>query len=297
MIKPMLCETGDLPDLRRHGYLAEEKYDGTMGILGKKADVVTIWNRNGINYTRRLPDLVEAAKQVPGDFTIQGEIVYINPETGEIEFTPSQRRCATQDFAKREYLMRFKKILVDFFAWSLIELNGESLKKRPYIEQKEVLRKLIPSNSRIRWAPHRFDIEQFFEEVKQKQGEGIIMKRINSGYELGRSFSWLKIKNWRRRICKAAGFTPGNGTRSGFFGSLVLTENGKFVGVAGSGPDDWELRQLKDAFTDGQKIARPFDIGQPWTAVKTNLEVEVKYYKITKAGVMRFPVFERIISK
>ena len=68
------------------------------------------------------------------------------------------------------------------------------------------------------------------------------------------------------------------------------------VGCAGSGPNDWELRQLKDIFADSPKIAKPFDIGQPYTAVDTNLKVLVKYYQITENGVMRIPIFEKIVT-
>ena len=89
MIKPMLCETGSVKDLTRQGYVSEEKYDGTMAFIIKENNVVAIQNRHGINYTRRMPELAEAANQIPGNFTVQGEIVYINPD-GEIEFTPCQ---------------------------------------------------------------------------------------------------------------------------------------------------------------------------------------------------------------
>jgi len=75
MIKPMLCETGDLKDLQRHGYVGELKYDGgSRALIIKENGVVTIQNRHGINYTRRMPELVKAAERIPGNFTIDGEI-------------------------------------------------------------------------------------------------------------------------------------------------------------------------------------------------------------------------------
>ena len=314
----MLCETADprvdgrnaeemtrnyqeavekvLKSHRRRGDLAEEKYDGTMGFICKEDGKVTVQNRHGVDYTRRTPDLVEAAKQIPGNFTVQGEIVYHNPETGEIEFTPCQRRCSTQDLTKVYYLMHVKKFSLDFYAWSLLSLNGENMENWRYIDQKEALRKLIPEGNRIRYTPHRFDLEQFFEETKRKQREGIVMKRVDGGYEHSRSFSWLKLKNWRFKDCDVVGYTPGKNARSHFWGALVLSENGKFVGTAGSGPSDWELRQVKDILDDAPKVGKPFDIGEPYISVRTDLKVLVKYYKITKAGVMRFPIFEKIVS-
>jgi len=85
-------------------------------------------------------------------------------------------------------------------------------------------------------------------------------------------------------------------SRAPFFRSLVLAKDGKFVGCAGSGLNDWELRELKDLFTDAREIPHPFDIGEDYTALDIKLKVEVKYYKHTDNGVMRFPVFVRIVS-
>ena len=292
----MLCKVGDLSDLRRQGYLAEEKYDGTTGLISKKGREVTVHNRHGVNYTTRVPDLVKAAQQIPGDFTLHGEIVYINPQTGEIEFTPCQRRCSSSDFTSIYYLMHMKKILLHFYAWSLLDLNGKDLRDTPYIEQKEVLRQLIPEGNRILYTPHWFDLEQHFEEVKRNQREGIVIKRVDGKWEEGRSYNWLKVKNWRHTICDVVGYTPGKNARSPFFGSLVLKKDGKFCGCAGSGLNDLELRRITDVLTTSPKIPQPFDIGELWTPVKTDMKVQVKYYKITKKGVMRFPIFEEVVN-
>jgi len=86
----MLCHDGDLKDLKRQGLASEEKYDGTRVQIVKKNSVVTLINRHGINYTHRLTELVDAAKAIKGDFTIDTEAVYINPVTKEVEFTPCQ---------------------------------------------------------------------------------------------------------------------------------------------------------------------------------------------------------------
>ena len=87
----MLCEDGDLSDLKRQGYAAEWKYDGTRVLIIKEKGKVTLQNRHGIVYMRSLPELVEAVKEIPVDsFVIDGEVVYIDPETGKEAFTPCQ---------------------------------------------------------------------------------------------------------------------------------------------------------------------------------------------------------------
>lgn len=70
----MLCQEGNLSDLNRQGWIAEEKWDGTRVKINKKNGIVTLLNRNQIDYTRRLTEIVDAAKAIKGDFTIDSEI-------------------------------------------------------------------------------------------------------------------------------------------------------------------------------------------------------------------------------
>jgi len=290
----MLCQDGSLQDLKRQGLAAEEKYDGTRVKIVKKNDKVTLINRNGIDYTRRLTELVDAAKTIKGDFTIDSEAVYINPKTKEAEFTPCQRRCATQDWVKQYALQRQYPITAEVF--DALELYGLDVTKQPYLARKKLLFELLEgSPPEIQYTSYTFELEKAWEDVLRRGAEGLILKDINSPYEYDRSYRWLKLKNWKLQTVDVVGYTPGKNARSAFFGSLVLTKDGKFVGCAGSGPSDWELRQLKDKFTDTEKIPPPFDIGEPWIALDIKLKVEIKYYKHTEKGVMRFPVFVRTI--
>ena len=303
----MLCETGNSiregsitvgsEDFKRRNYVSEWKYDGTRLFIDKKKEDVTLQNRNGIDYTRRLPDVVAAVKKVPGTFTLDGEVVYINPVTGKVEFTPCQRRCATTDWAKVMYLQQQFPVTVMNF--DILELDGEDLEKEPLRERKPRLNSLLSRGADhgvLQFVEYSWDKEDSWKVVLDQGEEGLILKDINSRYEHERSWKWLKIKNWRYVVCDVVGYTPGKNVRSGFFGSLVLAKDGKFIGCAGSGPNDWELRQLKDIFAGSPKTARPFIIGEYYTAVKTNLKVQTKYYKITENGVMRFPIFEEIVT-
>lgn len=300
VIYPELCETGDEKDLRRSGRVGETKFDGTRGLIIKRAGKVEIQNRDGVTYTRRLPELVQAASVILGDFTLDGEIVYIDPKTGRTEFTPCQRRCSTSDIGKVLFLKT--RFPVQFRGFDLLEFEGQSVEEYRYLERKEQLKKMLcktaPSEA-IKYVPHRFDLEEFFEESKANQEEGIILKDVNSRYEPGRrSFNWLKVKNWRHEVCDVVGYTEGQNARSRFFGALVLAREGRFRGLVGGGFNDIELRRIRDLLRSRPTTAKPFEIGagEPYTAVDVKLKVEAKYYKITESGVMRFPSFIRVVK-
>jgi bifunctional non-homologous end joining protein LigD len=300
----MLCLTGDLSDLKRKGYGGEEKFDGTCLVIIKKKDSITLQNRDGIIYTRRIPEAVESARRIPGTFTLHTEAVYINPRTGQTEFTPCQRRCATEDLVKQIHLQQIERIYpLTCKAHDILEFDGKDLKTWPYTERKALLQRLLSKvKTTIEYVPYRTDLGPFFEEVKQQEGEGIVAKRLDSPYQEmpdqnRRSWDWLKIKNWRYEEFNVAGFTEGKNSRKWFFGALIVTDDqGRYRGKVGGGFSDVQLRLIKDILTDAPRVARPFTLDESYTAVKTKLRIRARYYKITENGVMRFPEFEDIIS-
>jgi bifunctional non-homologous end joining protein LigD len=265
------------------------RYDGTRCLIIKDKGEVTLQNRHGIIYTVRLPEIVEAAKAIPGSFIIDGEVVYINPETGMEEFTPCQRRCSTQ-FPDP---LLIRKYPVTFMAFDIIKLGGEYVVDKPYWKRKTLLRGLIGNSSHIQFVPYRRDVENAWREVVEKQREGLILKDFNSRYALGeRSWSWLKVKNWRVEECDVVGYTFSSKGRP--FGSLVLARDGKFRGCVGSGFSDYELLKIMHILRGSSEMPKPFPetvVGESYKAVKTGLRVLVQYYEATESGVLRHPVY------
>ena len=165
------------------------------------------------------------------------------------------------------------------------------------MERKQLLAKLIPqTNPAVKYVPHRFDLEDFFRETTKDDEEGLILKDVDSRYEPGkRSFHWLKVKNWRSAHCKVVGWTQGSNARSSLFGALVLTnEEGRFCGLVGGGFDELELRKIKGILQSSPVTLRPFEIDQPYTAVDVDLKVEVRFYKPSENGILRFPTFKGV---
>jgi bifunctional non-homologous end joining protein LigD len=252
-------------------------------------------NRNGIIYTIRLPDIVKPLKAIPGRWKLDGEVVFISPKTGEEMFTPCQRRCSTQypdPYLREQFPVKFE-------VFDLLEADGTNVEREPYYERKDRLYKLLTVNTddgdAVEYVPYDGNLPEAWEEAVKLDREGLIVKQLESPYEEGdRSYNWLKVKNWRFERCNVVGFTAGERARSHFFGSLVLERNGTFRGCAGSGFNEWELRRFKDIFSDAPRMPKPYSdqqVGEPYTAVKVNIQVLVKYYQITENKVFRFPIF------
>jgi len=283
----------ELKKLKIRGFGRERKWDGTRVVAINEGGFVTLQNRHGVIYTIRLPEIVKALKKLPKACVIDGEVVYIDPGTGEELFTPCQRRCATQipDWMLRE------KYPVKLEAFDLLQLNGESLEKRAYVERKDQLYELLAVHNEdpaLEYVSYGSDLLKAWTEAVQNNREGLIVKKLESAYEHTRSYNWLKVKNWRFEACDIVGFTPGENARSAFFGSLVLAREGKYVGNVGSGFNEWELRKMKDILFDAVTDKKPFSYvqgGEPYQAVDIKMQALVKYYQTTDSGVMRFPVY------
>lgn len=248
-------------------------------------------NRRGIIYTIRLPEIVKALQSIRGRHNIDGEAVYVNPKTGNEEFTPNQRRCSTHypdPYLREQFPMTLK-------AFDLLQVHGMNIEKKPYYERKDLLHKLlVRCEGTVEYVNYENDLVKAWNKAVEKDREGLIVKQVSSPYEHERSYNWLKVKNWRFEVCDVVGFTVGENARSPFFGSLVLAKEGRYTGCCGSGLSQWQLRKLKDIFSDAPKIPKPYSdmqVGEPYTAVKVDIQVLVKYYQTTDTGVFRFPIF------
>ena len=136
----MLCEKGSVSDLQRKDIAGEVKYDGTRALVIKRNGDLAIQNRKGIDYTRRLLEVTDAAKKIPTTFVLDGEVCYFNAE-GVSEFTPCQQRCSTQNVSKQWALKRLYP--VTFMAFDVLELDGADYRRKPYVERKQALHKLL----------------------------------------------------------------------------------------------------------------------------------------------------------
>ncbi|HEX9021520.1 MAG TPA: DNA ligase, partial [Nitrospirota bacterium] len=187
--------------------------------------------------------------------------------------------------------------------FDLLYFEGHDLTGLPLLRRKALLKKILPSHSRIRFSDHvGKDGMLFYRVVREKGLEGIIAKHSGSAYEAGRrSRQWLKVKVKRTQEAVIAGFTePGEGRR--YFGALVLglVEGGEFtyIGHVGGGFSAKDLQDIHERMATLVQKECPF-AAEPETNgrvawVRPELVCEVALSGWTEDGVMRQPVFLRL---
>jgi len=87
---------------------------------------------------------------------------------------------------------------VFLYAFDLIELNGDDLRRDPLVVRKATLASVLAKTAHgIRFNEHlEFDDgEAVFNHACRMGLEGIVSKRKDSTYRSGRSSDWVKMKN------------------------------------------------------------------------------------------------------
>ena len=133
-----------------------------------------------------------------------------------------------------------------YYVFDLLYFQGHDLTGLPLSEEKELLKKILPSTPKIRFSDHVSKEGVLFYRVAKEKGlEGIVAKHAQSTYQTGRrSRQWLKVKTRLTQEAVIAGFTePGGGRK--YFGTLVLGvfegDELLYIGHAGGGFSEKDL--------------------------------------------------------
>jgi bifunctional non-homologous end joining protein LigD len=164
-------------------WLHEIKHDGFRVIARKDGAKVRLYSRPGNDLTYRFPLIAESLARLRSrSCIIDGEAVACDDD-------------GRPSFDRIRY--RRHDASVFLYAFDLIELNGDDLRRDPLQVRKATLSSVVAkAGAGIRFNEH---IEAEGPTVVAhacKMGvEGIVSKRKDSPYRSGRSPDWLKSKN------------------------------------------------------------------------------------------------------
>jgi bifunctional non-homologous end joining protein LigD len=290
--KPMLATLAkELP--KGEDWQYEVKWDGYRAIAYVRGGEAEFVSRNENELTPRFQTVrraLERAVRTP-DCVLDGEICALD-EQGRATFSAMQ-----QGKPDTRYI---------YVVFDVLEVEGEPVIDLPLVERCERLEQLLDRRKPDIQVSEAFEDGPGLYEVAVEQGyEGVIAKRPDSRYEPGRRTSqWLKIKTHNRQECVIAGYTRGQGRRSGRFGSLVLGayEGGelRYVGNVGTGFTDSEIDRLLQlrkprerptpAFASTPKMPKVRKGDVVW--VEPKLVAEVEFVEWTHDGHLRAPSYQ-----
>ncbi len=299
-IKPMLAETGEPFD--DEDWIFEIKFDGTRAIAFVDRNSVKLQNRRLLDITHRYPELT-LNKDVKGRVILDGEIVVLH--NGKPDFERLQEREHAEGEAKIHLLS--KEYPAVYIVFDVLEIDGKDVTNETLMERKRLLERTVKESERLLISEYvEARGKKFFREVQKLGLEGVMAKRKDSKYEIGkRSKNWLKIKNLKTIDCVVCGLTKGKGSRSEYFGSLVLGcyRKGKlvYVGRVGTGFDRRKMEMFMRVFERLRTRECPFPSKPSFESgielaywVRPEIVVEVEFLELTKDMKLRAPSLRRI---
>ena len=168
-------------------WVYEIKHDGFRFICRRDGDRVRVFSRRGNDHTDRAPVIAEAllALRVKS-VTLDGEGVVCGPD-GVTDF--DRLRAAIGRKGSRQAFL---------YAFDLLELDGQDLRREPWETRRATLASLLrKAVDGIRLCEHldSADGETVFLHACRMGLEGIVAKRRDRPYRSGRSPDWIKVKN------------------------------------------------------------------------------------------------------
>jgi bifunctional non-homologous end joining protein LigD len=181
-IEPCLPSPADRPP-SGPDWIHEIKHDGYRLMARRDLDGIRLLTRNGHDWRSRYPLIVEAVNRLKvHSCLIDGEAVACDGN-GVAVFERLRRRPSD------------KHVLL--YAFDLLELDGQDLRREPLETRKATLASLLRGSlPGLRLNEHLVhDGESVFRYACKMGLEGIVSKRLGSRYRSGRSKDWLKFKN------------------------------------------------------------------------------------------------------
>ncbi|MEM4079726.1 MAG: ATP-dependent DNA ligase [Metallosphaera sp.] len=329
-IRPMLAERladpVEIMEKVNGNALVDYKYDGERAQIHKKGEDIYIFSRRMENITNQYIDVVDYVKKfINGDnFIIEGEIVPIDPESGEMR--PFQELMHRR--RKNDIYQAINEYPVSLFLFDLMLLNGQDYTTRPLLDRRAALESIIKENDKVRIASHIMvndvnKLKEYFYQAVADGAEGVMIKSVSpdSVYKAGsRGWLWIKLKrDYQSEMADTVdlvvvGAFYGKGKRGGKFSSLLMAaynpEKDVFETVCkvASGFSDQELDELQkkiEQLKRDEKHPRVISNMSPDVWVSPAIVAEIIGAEITisplhtcckndKAGLsIRFPRFVR----
>ena len=268
-------------------WVHEMKYDGYRLEVAVGSGEARAYTRSGLDWSDKFAGIVaDAALLDVRSALIDGEAVVMDAS-------------GRSSFQALQGALNGAPATIDYYAFDLLELDGEDLTGLPLSERKAKLRAILPDgNPRIRYSEHiQGNGEKLLHNFCEADLEGVISKRADARYIGSRSGGWLKTKCIKRQEFVVVGWTPSDKSRG--FRSLILGihDQGalRYAGKVGTGFSNDEIFRLMERMKPLDrkeatvKAPRAEVRGAHWLAPV--LVAEIAYTEMTNEGTLRHPSY------
>jgi bifunctional non-homologous end joining protein LigD len=299
----MKATAGDLPT--EDGWCFEVKWDGMRALAFVDGSSLRVQSANERDVTASWPELAGLPAALPATTALlDGELVATDDE-GRPSFGRLQQRMHIASAA--EAARRAQDVPVTYVVFDVLHLDGHDLTGLPLRDRRRLLDQLLEPGPGWRTSPIHDDGPALLAAADERGLEGVVAKRLDSAYEPGkRTRLWRKVKVRRRQEMVVGGWVPGEGSRGGRIGALLVGYHDRagdggplrFAGRVGTGFTEVELGRLADRMAPLVTDECPFDPPLPRaellrgpTWVRPELVAELAFAEWTGEGRLRHPSY------
>ncbi|MDQ3147134.1 MAG: non-homologous end-joining DNA ligase [Actinomycetota bacterium] len=296
----MLATSGTLP--RQQGdWSFELKWDGIRAVALWDGARLRLETRNLRDVTVAYPELTSmGAAFGRRAVVLDGEVVALD-DRGVPDFGRLQERMHVAD--PHTAARRAETTPAVYFAFDLLHLEDRSTLDLPWTERRRLLDDLAVRGPS--WAtPPAFPAgegDATLAVARDRGLEGVVAKRLDSVYRPGvRSKAWVKTKLLAREEFVIGGWAPGEGSRDGGIGALLVglpagAGRLRYCGAVGTGFTATELVRLAARLGPDVTAQSPFTVTVPKrdaVFVVPKLVVDIEFRERTTAGILRQPSYK-----
>lgn len=233
---------------------------------------IRLYTRHNNEVSAKFPELLSI--DIPDGTVLDGEII-VTDIAGKPDFEAMMSRFQSKRNTNENGTL-------SYVVFDVIQYKGKSVANLPLMERKHLLDEIIPADTSLIAKVKYIEGHgpAYFDAVQQHGLEGIVLKRKDSRYEVGRrSNSWLKVINYLNYQYADVLIT---GLRKGDFGLLLTFLDGQPAGIMEFMPP----AERKNLYRQHQVISEDdkFIFVEP-------IQCRVKYRNLTKVGYLRIPSF------
>lgn len=248
LASPLEGSPADLGD-RAH-WIVEWKWDGIRAQLIRRDGTTWLWSRGEELITPRFPEIAAAATHLPDGTVLDGEVLAFR-EGRPMPFSALQQRIGRQ----KQVAQIMRTVPVVFVTYDILERDAVDIRTEPLATRREVLSAAIRGDSVLRLseevdAATWHDLAELRLESRARGVEGLILKRRDSGYGVGRrKGAWWKWKIDPLTVDAVLMYAqPGNGRRASLLTDYTfgVWDQGHLVPIAKaySGLSNAEIEEL-----------------------------------------------------